>query len=73
MMITQYLAELRETIRPEQLDMLQRVFDRACVSGHLGKQSPQAEGMAATLFRLFKSGIEDEETLLEMLAQIEFL
>jgi hypothetical protein len=72
-MITQHLTDLKEAVRPEQLNMLQRVFDRACEAAHIAKQTPQAEGLAATLFHLFKSGIEEEEKLIEMLSQIEFL
>ena len=33
-MITRYLTDLKEAIRPEQLDMLQKVFDKACYSSH---------------------------------------
>lgn len=72
-MITQYLTDLKETIRPEQLAMLQRVFDKTCATAHIVKTSPQAEGMAVTLFKLFKSGVEDEEELEDMLSQINFL
>jgi hypothetical protein len=72
-MITEHLTDLKEAIRPEQLDMLQRVFDAACTSAHIAKNTPQAEGLAATLFHLFQSGIEDEDKLLGMLAEIEFL
>ncbi len=72
-MITRYLTDLKEAIRPEQLDMLQRVFDKACATAHITKNSPQAEGLAATLFHLFRSRIEDEERLEDMLSQINFL
>jgi hypothetical protein len=72
-MITAHLADSKYTIRPEQLNMLQRVFDRACTKARIRKNTPQAEGLAATLLHLFQTGTEEEDQLVAMLDRIEFL
>lgn len=70
-MITDHLQHTPDAIRPENLAMLQRVFDRACASSNIPKRTDTAEGLAATLFRLFQEGVRDEGDLEKLLAQIE--
>lgn len=72
-MIINHLHHSPDAIRPEDLAMLQRVFDRACAASNVSKRTPQAEGLAATLFRLYQEGIRDEDKLDDKLAQIEFI
>ena len=70
-MITDHLQHTSDAIRPEDLAMLQRVFDRACTSSNIAKRTNRAEGLAATLFRLFQEGVRDEDDLGKLLGQIE--
>lgn len=53
--------------------MLQRVFDRTCAVAGIEKNTPGAEGLAATLLRLFHQGIEDEKTLEDLVGRIDFI
>ncbi|WP_172716857.1 MULTISPECIES: hypothetical protein [Neorhizobium] len=62
-----------DPLQPEDLQMIQRVFDVTCAAGGIRKKSPQAEGLAATLLELFQSGIRDEHKLEAAVAQIEFI
>jgi hypothetical protein len=70
-MITDHIQHSPDAIRPEDLAMLQRVFDGACASSEIAKGTNRAEGLAATLFRLFQEGVRDEDELDKLLAQIE--
>lgn len=72
-MITAYLHQRTDTLRPDQLAMLQRVFDRACASSGITKSSLRAEGLAATLFHLFQEGVDDEDKLNVLMARIEMI
>lgn len=55
-------------IDPEELVMLQRVFDELCAQRGITKSTPEAMGVAETLMDLFQSGIRTEEQLLAMLS-----
>jgi hypothetical protein len=57
---------------PSDLDFLQRVFDRICEGRSLSASSAEAETVAASLVRLWKSGYHDEETL-RTLAELRLL
>ncbi|CAN7736021.1 hypothetical protein [Neorhizobium sp. LjRoot104] len=60
-------------LQPEELDLLQRVFDVTCAEVGIEKKSLQAEGLAATLLKLFQSGMRDEKELTAAVAKIEFI
>lgn len=62
-----------DPLQPEELNMLQRVFDVTCAAAGIRKNSPQAEGLAATLLKLFQSGVRDEHQLEAMIAKIDFI
>ncbi len=53
--------------------MLQRVFDQACTASGIQKNTPRAEGLAATLIELYNSGNHDEQQLEKMLSNITFI
>jgi hypothetical protein len=62
-----------DPLQPEELEMLHRVFDVTCAAAGIRKKSPQAEGLAATLFELFRSGIRDEDQLKAAVSKIDFI
>ncbi|MDQ0135060.1 hypothetical protein J2T08_002981 [Neorhizobium galegae] len=62
-----------EPLQPEELDLLQRVFDVTCAQVGIEKKSRQAEGLAATLLKLFQSGMRDEKELESAVAKIDFI
>jgi len=62
-----------DPLQPEDLDLLQRVFDATCAEAGIEKKSRQAEGLAATLLKLFQSGVRDEQKLQAAMAKIDFI
>ena len=48
---------------PEQLEILQRVFDQACIDRGHSRVGIDAEILAATIIRLFHTGIVSEADL----------
>jgi hypothetical protein len=62
MAIRKYLAR-EGTFSPEDLRVLQQVFDQACVERQITKDSVEAEALAAELMMLFHSGIAGEREL----------
>lgn len=44
-----------DPLQPEDLDLLQRVFDATCAEAGIEKKSRQAEGLAATLLKLSRA------------------
>lgn len=68
-----HLHQRTEALRPEQIAILQRVFDRTCARAGIAKNTLRAEGLAATLFRLFQEGVQDENKLDELMAKIDFI
>jgi hypothetical protein len=72
-MITSYLKRSATALDPEQLAMLQGVFDRACAASAISRTSLRGEGLAATLLQLFQEGVQDETRLDELLRMIEFI
>ncbi|MDR6820318.1 hypothetical protein J2X76_005515 [Neorhizobium sp. 2083] len=73
-MITEHASfPYPDPLQPEELDMLQRVFDVACVEAGIQKKSRQAEGLAATLLQLFQSGIHNEQDLEAALKKVDFI
>ena len=61
-MIQTYLR--RGTFYPNDLAMLQRVFDEVCADGNHAGDGVDAEIIASTLLSLFQCGTTDEATLL---------
>lgn len=61
-MIKRFLRS--SAVYPNDLVMLQRVFDRCCTDGGLTQLSMAAEFEAATLLNLFQNGVTDEDALL---------
>ena len=72
-MIGAHLEQPVDAIDSKQLAMLQRVFDQVCATSGIAKNTPQAEGLAATLMHLFQQGTTDEDRLEHMLSQIDFI
>ncbi|TDK35189.1 hypothetical protein E2F50_13075 [Rhizobium deserti] len=72
-MIHSHLKQPVDAHTPEQLRLLQRVFDRACEATGIKKNTLQAEGLAATVIKLYNSGIQDEEKLEVMLETITII
>lgn len=54
---------VRNPVHPQQLSMLQHVFDRACAEHHIDKASPDAEALALILVNSLQKGKDDEERL----------
>ena len=48
---------------PEQLEILQRVFDQACIDRGYLRTHAKAEDLAAVIMRLFNTGIVSEANL----------
>jgi hypothetical protein len=48
---------------PEQLEILQRVFDQACIDRGHSRVGIDAENLAATIMHLFHTGIVSEADL----------
>ncbi len=54
---------VRNPVNPEQLTLLQQVFDRACEEHQIDKGSPDAEALALILVNSLQKGKDDEEKL----------
>lgn len=65
-MLLDHVAIL-EPIEPEELDMLQRVFDNICEMRHFRKKTDEAVELAAMVMNLYQHGIRDEQQLLAMI------
>lgn len=53
-------------IQPEDIDLLQRVFDQLCKEQRLNPRSVDAELMGAALIISYQAGVQDESTLLKI-------
>lgn len=53
-------------IQPEDIDLLQRVFDQLCKEQRLNPRSVDAELMGAALIVNYQTGAKDEATLLKV-------
>ena len=51
-------------IQPEEIDLLQRVFDHLCVDANCDKDSEDAEYIGITLFQIYQGGARNEADLL---------
>jgi hypothetical protein len=57
----------RGIFQPDELALLQEVFDEACVSNHIAHDSAAAERMGQRLFLIFKAGTHEKKPILAML------
>ena len=60
---------VRNPVGPDQLSMLQKVFDQACVEHNITKSSPEGEALPVILVHSMQMGFS-EQAKLEALAQI---
>lgn len=54
---------VRTPVNPDQLNLLQKVFDDACVEYEIDKASPDAEALALILVNSLQKGASDEDQL----------
>lgn len=54
---------IRKPVNPEQLNLLQQVFDQACAEHRIDKASPDAEALALILVNSLQKGSDDKEKL----------
>lgn len=59
---------VRNPVNPDQLHLLQQVFDQACVDNKIDKASPDAEALALILVNSLQKG-SNEKDKLEALAK----
>lgn len=52
--------------QPEEVDLLQRVFDGLCLQGGITRDSIRAELLAAVLIQSYQSGVTNEAALLRL-------
>lgn len=56
-------ARLLQTIDPDELRLLQRVFDRACEAKLIQKGSDLAVDLAVQVINLYQHGVQEEHKL----------
>lgn len=54
---------VRNPVNPDQLNLLQQVFDDACAEHHIDKDSPDAEALALILVNSLQKGSSEKEQL----------
>lgn len=54
---------VRNPVNPEQLTLLQEVFDETCAEHHIAKGSPDAEALALILVNQVQKGADDRQRL----------
>lgn len=57
---------VRNPVNPEQLSLLQQVFDTACIEHDIQKDSPDAEALALILVNSLQKGANDKDKLLTL-------
>ena len=62
-MVISRAASAAGVFEPEDLSVLQRVFDQACKERGYARHSPEAEALAASIVSLFGNGIVNEGAL----------
>lgn len=63
---------VRRPVHPDQLSLLQQVFDAACAQHQISKASPDGEALALILVNSLQKGMSEKEalaSLAETLAQ----
>jgi hypothetical protein len=66
-----YAADAQFALGPQELAMLQRVFDFVCETRSLGRESSDATHVAAYLVDLYERGVRQERQLMAMVGQYE--
>lgn len=54
---------VRNPVNPQQLTLLQQVFDQTCQDNDIDKTSPDAEALALILVNSLQKGSDDKEKL----------
>lgn len=54
---------IKDPVTPEELTLLQAVFDEVCSSEGISRDSADAEALALILVRQLQNGIKDKGTL----------
>ncbi len=54
---------IRNPVNPEQLNLLQEVFDHTCEEHEIDKESPDAEALALILVNSLQKGSDDKDQL----------
>jgi hypothetical protein len=57
------MQTVRNPVNPEQLTLLQQVFDQTCAENHIDKGSPDAEALALILVNSLQKGSDDKDKL----------
>ena len=65
-MFKAHISVLDVPILPDDVSMLQRVFDRACETRGIAKTETEATELAASLVEVFQHGVTDESRLLKL-------
>jgi len=59
-------VQVLDPIEPEEMEMLQRVFDQVCNVRGFRKQTPEAVDVARLIMNLYQNGIHLERQLIAM-------
>ncbi|MDR6820805.1 hypothetical protein J2X76_006005 [Neorhizobium sp. 2083] len=59
-------VQVLDPIEPEEMEMLQRVFDQVCNVRGFRKQTPEAVDVARLIMNLYQHGIRLERQLIAM-------
>ncbi len=59
-------VQVLDPVEPEEMEMLQRVFDQACNVRGFRKQTPEAVDLARLIMNLCQHGIRQERQLIAM-------
>jgi hypothetical protein len=70
-LIHEIAGEVDGQISPDELDMLQRTFDRVCIWCNIPRYGKRADRLARQLTGQFRSGISDETALFESAMWLE--
>ncbi|MFD1744553.1 hypothetical protein ACFSE1_03680 [Rhizobium helianthi] len=54
---------VRRPVGPDQLSLLQQVFDTACNQYQIGKDTPDGEALAVILVNSLQKGMDEKEAL----------
>lgn len=60
-------VQLRGVIDPDELSLLQKVFDEVCRDGNIDPDGERAADCARRIFALFQAGIRDAQKIRAML------
>jgi hypothetical protein len=56
-------TQVRQPVNPDQLSLLQQVFDDACAEHRINKDSPDGEALALILVNSLQKGMSEKEAL----------